>query len=192
MADDDSRYDRVAQTLSRRQALAGGATLLTAGGTLVWVGEPASAAVDIEGFTAENQSWQREQVSPVVNATIRWQYDAGNSVVTALRLRLSVGDTVVAEERLSTDRTVLDGQTDLSGRVTDSDSWATSDFDPDVASSVSREVAVTVEMAVLGQDDSVIVADSATDTAALTVEHPQQSQYTATVGGTATFEAADN
>ena len=191
MADDNSRFDRVAQSMTRRRALAGGATLLTAGGTLVWVSDPASAQVTIAEFTAESRQFDAEQVAPVVEATLAWDYDVGNRVVSAIRLRLTVDGTAVAEDTLTTDRTTLNGETTLSGSVVDSEAWSAADFAPDVAASVTRSLTVGIELAVLDDRGEAIVSDRATDTAELTVSHPQDSEYTAEIGGAATFHTPE-
>lgn len=181
------RIDSAAQHVTRRRAIAGGATLLTAGGTLVWVGDSASAAVTIDGWTVPDASFEAETVDPVVNADVKYRYDVGDASIRALALELLVGDHTVASDELVTDRTSLESTVTLSGPLTDSDAWSASDFDVAVGESVSRDVTVAVRFAVLDTNDSELVTDRAEDTSTVTITHPQDSTYSATVGGSASI-----
>lgn len=181
-----TRYDRAVSTLSRRQALAGGATLLTAGGTLVWVGQPASAAVSVEEWTVADATFEAEAVTPVVDATVQWSYDVGERAVAELFVGLSVDGETIASETLDTKRTVLDGDSALSGDVTDSSAWDQSDFEVGVGEAVTRTLTIGVTFEV--RDESgVIVADSDEDSAEVEVSHPQETKLLAEVGGSATI-----
>lgn len=186
----DRSHDRAASLLNRRAALASGAALLTAGGSLVLVGEPVSAAVDVDQLTVSDASFTAEEVSPVLDVEAGYEYDAGNSAVSALRFELAVDGTLIASDELVTDRTTLEGTTTLSGPITDSDAWAAADFSPAVANRVTREITVELSFGVLGSDDTELVSDSATDTAVIEVAHPQESKYVASVGGVGTIRTA--
>lgn len=188
---DDSRDDRAESYLNRRAALAGGAALLTAGGTLVFVGDPAHAAVSIDDLTVADETFTTESVDPVVDVTVGYSYDAGNAAVESLRFTLSIDGETVATDELVTDRTTLENETTLSGKVTNADAYAASDFAPDVASSVSQELTIGLTFEVLGTDGTVLVGDTASDTAVVTVSHPQESEYVATVGGSGTIRTPD-
>jgi hypothetical protein len=190
MTDDPERYDRAVSTLSRRQALVGGATLLTAGGTLVWVSDDAHAQVSVDELTIPDADFTSDSLDPVIDVTAAYDYDAGTQAVSRLDFALTVGGDVVAREELITDRTAISGETQLSGRVTDSDTWAVSDFSPDVAASVDRELTVGLTFAVVGTDDTVIVEDTASETVTVSVSHPQETKWTATVGGSGEVRTA--
>lgn len=183
MTDDDSRLDRAVSTLNRRQALAGGASLLTAGGTLVWVGDPASAQVTVDQFAVSDASFESDSVDPVVDVTAAYAYDVGTRPVNSLRFTLAVGDSEIASEELVTDESTLENTTTLSGRIADAAAWSLSDFAVDAGDSTEHTVSVTLGFAVLESDGSEIVSDSATDEATVAVTHPQDSAVTASVGG---------
>jgi hypothetical protein len=190
MANDRQRFDSAVSHLSRRQALAAGAALVTAGGSLVVVGEPASAQVSVEGLSVPDKSFTRESVEPVVDVTVSYNYDAGNRPVEQLRFGLTVGGTEVATEDLVTDRTTLSGETQLSGRVTDAEAWSATDFAPAVAEEAQHTLALGLSFAVVDTDGNTVVSDSASTEATVTVAHPQDSEYIAEVGGSGTIRAA--
>lgn len=190
MPDQQRRRDRVESHLTRRRALAGGAALLTAGGSLVFVGEPANAAVSVDSYSVSDAEFTKEQLDPILDVSIDYSYDAGNAVVGSLLFELVVGETVVATEELVTDATTLESTTELSGRIVDSDAWGLTDFSPEVASSVQRTVSTTIRFAVLDSNGDVIVEDSKSDDVLIAVSHPQQSEYIASVGGTGSVRTA--
>lgn len=191
MHDDHRRYDRAVAQLSRRRALAGGAALLTVGGTLVWVGsDTARADVTIGELTIPDESFESEGIDPVVDVTAKYDFDVGQAAVSELRFTLTVDGDTVATADLVTDATVLTGETDLSGRITDSEAWAIEDFAPGVAETVERTLTVGLAFAVVGSDGAAIVEDSVSEDVSVTVAHPQQSQYVASVGGTGTVRTA--
>jgi len=190
MAHDRQRFDSAVSHLSRRQALAAGAALVTAGGSLVVVGEPASAQVSVEGLSVPDESFTRESVEPVVDVAVSYNYDAGTRPVERLRFGLTVGGTEVATEDLVTDRTTLSGETHLSGRVTDAEAWTATDFAPAVAEEVQHTLALGLSFAVVDTDGNTVVSDSASTEATVTVAHPQDSEYIAEVGGSGTIRAA--
>jgi len=191
MHDESKRHDRAVSYLTRRRALAGGAALLTAGGTVVAVGDTASAAVTVSELSIADREFVSERVDPVLDVTAAFNYDAGTQPVQDLRFVLSVGGEEIASDELTTDRTTFTGDTTLSGRVTDSSAWSVSDFEPAVASSVSRSVTVGVTFEVLDGEGNVIVSDSAEDSGTVTVSHPQETQYVAEVGGSGSFRTAE-
>jgi hypothetical protein len=191
MHDDSKRYDRAVAQLSRRRALAGGAALLTAGGTLVWVGsDTARADVTLDKLTIPDADFESTGIDPVVDVTAKYDYDTGQAAVDKLRLTLTVGGDTVATEELVTEHTVLTGEADLSGRITDSEAWSDTDFAPAVAETVERTLTVGLTFAVVGTDGQAIVEDSVTEDVTVTVAHPQESQYVAAVGGTGTVRTA--
>jgi len=182
-----NRHDRAVSTLSRRQAIAGGVALLTTGGTLFLVSEPTSAQVSVEKLSIADKTFTSESARPVLDVTAAYDYDAGMSPVQSIRLALSVSGGEIDSLTLATSRTTLSGEETLAAPITDSSSWAVADFDPAVGESVSHEVSATLSFAVRDGDGNDIVSDSATDTAVVTVEHPQENTYTASVGGVGEF-----
>lgn len=178
---DSSQSDR---SMYRRTALAGGTALLAGGSLLAWVGQPATAAITLDSFDVSDAEFSAEEVRPVVDVTAQYRYDAGNSAVANLRFALAVDGTVIASDELTTDRTVFEGTTKLSGSLLESDGLDAENFQPDVADSVSQEVTVELRFEVLDAADEAIVENSATDTATIVVSHPQKSRYVAAVGGT--------
>jgi len=183
MTDTRSRYDRVVSTLSRRQAIAGGATLLTAGGTLVWVGGGASAQVSVESLDIADASFEAESIDPVVDIEASYRYDIGTQPIKRVELALSVGDTEVVTESLLTSRTTADGTESLQGRVADSDAWALADFAVAVGESVEHTLSVTLTMTVVDRSGETIISDKATDEVVVSVAHPQANKWTAGIGG---------
>jgi hypothetical protein len=170
--------------VSRRQALAGIGTVAAGAGGYVALGsQPTRAAVTVESFDVADAEFTAEQVDPVVAVDLSYSYDAGVAPVTNLRFELLVAETVVASDTLVTDTTTHDGTLSLRGSVTDAEAWSASDFSPDVAEQISHEVSVTVRFAVREQDGTVIVEDSKADTGTVVVDHPQESTYVASVGG---------
>jgi len=67
--------------------------------------------------------------------------------------------------------------------VTDAAGYAAEDFGPAVASSVSQSLDVSISFEVLDDAGKVLVSDSASDTLAVSVSHPQETKYQIAVGG---------
>lgn len=179
-----SRFDSVAQHYNRRRVVAGLATLAAGGAGLSALGHPARASVSIDSWTVPDASFEAEAVAPVADATIAYAFDVGSdTAVRALAFELLVDGHAVASDELVTETTSLENTTTLSGALTDSGAWSTSDFDVAVGESVAHDVTVAVRFAVVGTDESEIVTARAEDTATVTVAHPQQTEYTASVGG---------
>jgi len=179
--------------VSRRQALAGVGTLAAGGvGLAATLPDGARASVTVAEFFVADAEFEAETVDPVVDATVEYDYDAANSPVDALAFALVIDGTVVASDDLQTSRSTLSGETDLSGRVVDSDAWSASDFEPAVGESVSQTLSVTVTFDVVESDGSSIVSDEAGDSGAVVVSHPQDSAYVATVGGDAVIIDGDD
>jgi len=191
---DSQRFERDVPTPNRRQALAGLSAVAFAGSGVAYISDDsrANANVQMDGLSIPDAEFTAKKVEPKVRVTVGYDYDAAMEPVNALGFTLSVGGSVVAEDKLVTDRTTLKGDTELSGRVTDSEEWSSSDFAPEVASSVSRELTVGVTFDVLDSRDESIVGDTASTTAEVTVSHPQKSKYTATVGGQGEIVAPDS
>jgi hypothetical protein len=181
------RKDDIAEwtPVSRRQALAGIGTVATGAiGTAV-IAQPAGATVSVDEFTVKSNSFDAEQVDPIVTATIGYDYDVGTAPVADVRVSLSIDGTEVAQETMATNKTTYQSSVELSGRIADSGQWSVGHFEPSAGASVSREVSVTVRFAVRDSDGRVIKSATASDTAEVTVTHPESGQTYVTVGGSA-------
>lgn len=192
MEDVRSTYDAVAQHISRRRLVGAGAALAAGGGGLVYASDPTAAEVQIDGFSVPDETFERESLDPVLDVTAKYSYDAGMEPVAALRFAVSVDGTEIATDDLVTDAGLLDGDTTLSGPITDAEAWSSDDFAPDAGETVERQLSVTLSFEVLDSGDRVIVSDTATDTTTVTVENPNDAeQLTAAIGGSGTIRAAD-
>lgn len=179
--------------VSRRQALIGVGSLAAGATTYSVIGsDGARAEVTLGALDAQDGELTSDAADPVVDATILYRYDVGSAPIRSLCVGLTIAGDVVAERELSTTTSVLENDVELSGHVIDSDAFETSDFEPAVADSVNHEITVGVVFEAREGDDSVIVAAETSDTAELVVSHPQESEFVADVGGTATFADADN
>jgi len=164
--------------LTRRRAIGVVATVVGGGTGLAYAGsERGRAEVSVEEVDVSDATFEAPSVEPVVNATIAYAYRHDSP--TELVFELLVDDSVVAGESLRTNSVELENDTDLSGRVVDSAAWDASDFAVENGERIEREVTVGVRFAVV-ENSEVMAEDTATDTATVVVEHPNDS--TATVG----------
>lgn len=191
MSKERKRYDRVAQHMTRRRAIVGGATLLSAGGSLVWVVRPVSAAVSIDDFTVADKTFEAETVDPVVDVDVAYEFDATGAGVDELAFALTCDGDEIAADSLVTSAESLAETTTLSGHVTDASAWDAADFEPEVAGEVQHTVTLGLAFDVLDASDDRIVGDTAETEATIVVDHPQDSVYTASVGGDGTIRAAE-
>lgn len=192
MARETQRYDRVAQYLTRRQAVAGGATLLATGGTVIAFSDDARASVALDELAIPDASLTGEQVTPVADVDVRYAYDVGETAVGALRFALTVDGDPIASAELVTDRTTFKGTTDLAGAVTDASAWASDDFAPAVASSVEHTLSVGLSLTVVDPDGAELASATTTENVTVVVSHPQETQYSVRVGGDGEIRTADN
>lgn len=187
-ANNNSSDASIASQLTRRRAIVGGTSLLTAGGTLVWVGDPASAQaeVSVDSFAVSDATFETDALDPVVDVDVAFAYDVGTAPVASVELTLGIDGTTVTRDELVTDESVADATTTLSGRVADSAAWSLTDFAVDAGAEQTREITVALGLSVLESDGTVIASDEATDTAAIVVSNPADSTVTASVGGAGT------
>ena len=175
---DDWSVSNLNNGLSRRRALLGTASVGVGATALQLVaGQNARANVSVEDVSIADATFEAEAVDPVVDVEIAYAYAADS--VSELHIELLVDGDAVASESLRTGSEELENDTDLSGRVADADKWSASDVAVESGESITREIDVTVEFSVVDVD-RVVAADSATDTAEITVEHPNDDH--ATVG----------
>ena len=177
------KIDELTEQMSRRHVLAGTAALVTTGGTIVVVGEPARASVSVDELSVENAEFETEEVAPVLDVEIGYEYDVGDEPINALEFSLLVDGTEVSSDELITSRTTLEGDTTLSGSILDSDAWDQSDFRVGVGEEITREISITLEFRAVASDGAVLADDTAEDSASVIVTHPKESTITASVGG---------
>lgn len=172
---------RDSRIVTRRRAVAG--ALTTAGiGVVAFAPTPTRAQVSVDSFAVDDGTFTAESVTPVADVTLAYEYDVGSEAVSELRFALTIGGETVASESLTTQATALSGETTLAARLTESSAWADSDFVVGVGESVSHEVTVGVRFEVR-DSGGVLVSDEASDTATVTVSHPQENTWSASVGG---------
>jgi len=190
MSRETQRYDRVEQFLTRRKAIAGGATILATGGTVIALGSDARAEVALDALEIPNATLTGESVSPVADVDVAFSYDVGETAVGALRFALTVGGDTIASSELVTDRTTYEGTTDLAGPVTDSTAWTSDDFSPAVASSVTRTLSVGLSLTVVDPNGGELASATTNEEVSVVVEHPRDSKVTARVGGQGVIRTA--
>ena len=178
--------------LTRRRALGlvGGVIGAAGGGAaLVSTGSDAArAAVSVDSWNVADASFEASQVTAVADATLAYEYGGGDTV-TATRAELLVDETVVAHQESMTALGTDSGTVELAGRLTDSDAWSSSDFEASVGETVEREVTVGARFAVLG-DGQKLAADTASETATVTVSNPANGDLTVSMGGEVTIRTA--
>ena len=182
----DSNTERFGGAVSRRQLLTtGGAVGIGLLGGVSLLVRDARAAVSVDGLNVPDKSFEAEAIRPKVVVTAGYDYDVGSAVdVGSIALDLRVEETVVDSRTLSTDATALSNSEELRGEIAASEAWSESDFDVAIGESVTRDVGVSVWFGVLDPSGSAIVEAEASDTTAVTLQHPQENEYVATVGGT--------
>jgi hypothetical protein len=190
MTRNTQRYERVAQHLSRRRTLGAGAILFASGGMVALTPDPVSASVSVDSLTVPDHSFTSESIVPVCGVVAAYEYNAADRPIKHLALTLAIDGDTVAREELVTDRQALSGETQLSGRITDSEAWSATDFAPEVGATVERTLSVGLTLEVVDTNDSVVVSDSAEDQTTVTVSHPQKTEYVARVGGEGTIRTA--
>lgn len=169
--------------MTRRRALAGGATLLAGGGTLLVVSDGVAADVTVDSLDVPDESFEAEVIDPVLDVTAAYAYDVGAASVGSLVFEVGVDGGAIASDELMTDETALQNTTALSGPVLDSPAWDAAAFEPAVGETVENTLSVSLRFAVVDTDGGEIVADEATTDCLVAVSHPQESVYTAAVGG---------
>jgi len=171
-------------SVTRRGAIGAAATVVGGGTAIALVAsQEGRAAVSVESLKVDDATFESESVDPVIDATVGWAftYDAPHHV----RVELLVGGDVIAYEQLRTSSSELENETELTGRVVDSASFALSDFKVARGEIATIEVPVSVRFAVL-VDGEAVAEDTASQTAEVVVEHPQGDEY-ASVGGMASI-----
>ena len=179
----DSDWSIVTKHASRRRALAAMGTVVGGGTTLALVGiDGARAEVSVESFEVEDATFEASDVTPVIDATIGYEYRADH--VAELWIALLVGEEVVAEETLRTGSDELENTTDLSGRVLDSPQYSADDFDVDDGETTSVTVDAGVRFEVRDADGDVVASDESRDESTVEVVSPADGTH-ATIGGVA-------
>ena len=175
-------------SVTRRGAIGAAATVVGGGTAIALVAsQEGRAAVSVESLTVDDATFESASVDPVIDATVGWAfaYDAPHHV----RVGLLVDGEVIAYEQLRTSSTELENETELTGRVVDTASFALSDFEVARGESTTIEVPVSVRFAVL-VDGEAVAEDTANQTADVVVAHPQGDEY-ASVGGVASIRDSE-
>lgn len=182
----DTNDSSDSSTVTRRRVLATGASIIGAGSVGVYGvtrTENARASVDVESFQVSDVTFEAQSVTPVLDATIAYDYSVKNA--SEIFIGLEAGGEQIASETLRTDSSELQNTTELSGNVLDSPAFDQSDF----AVASGEETTVSVDVSVVFEvryDSNVVASDSASDTASVEVLSPESGAY-ATVGGSASF-----
>lgn len=170
--------------ISRRQAVGGIA--LTAAGSVAGIramSDPVAADVTVDTLTVPDASFEADAIAPAVDVTAAYSYDVGAQSVGDVRVALSVDGVEVASDTLRTDRSSLSGDTDLQGTVTDADGYTSADFAVDVGEDVQRTLDIGLTFTVRDPDGKTIVEATDSTTTVVSIAHPQESEWTAQVGG---------
>lgn len=191
--DYSEKIEELKSEMSRRHVLAGATALVTTGGALVVVGEPAkaSASVSVDSLTVSDATFERESVRPILDVTAAFEFDVGDEPVNALEFGLLVDGTEIASDELVTDAVAADGDTTLSGSVLESEQWSESNFTVGYGENVTNDLQITLEFRVVASDGAILAEDSAGDTASVNLSHPRESALIASVGGSGSIRSAD-
>lgn len=191
---DPRNSSEASSIMSRRRVVAavGTATITATSIGTYLSGRSEAASIQVDSLDVSSQSFEAESVSPVVDVDMQYSYDVGDKQVASVRVELLVGGQVVAYQNLQTQRSSLDADASLSAKLSKSDAWNSSDFTVDVGKSVEHSINVGVRLAVRDSTESVIVDAKASDTATLSITHPQKNEWTASVSATGTIRDASN
>jgi hypothetical protein len=170
--------------VSRRQALIGIGTLASGATTTAYLAtDRARADVAIGDLSVSDETFEAESIDPKLVVDVQYRYDASGASVDSVRFRLLVGGGVLDETQLSTSQESLEESTRLEGRLASLDAYASGDFAPEVGGSVTESFEATVAFDVLDADETPIASAEVTDTVTVSVSHPQENEYEASVGG---------
>lgn len=194
----DSDKTDTNRTLTRRRAVAtlAGASAVGLGvGAAALGSAPARAQVDSE-FTIPDATYEAADAAPTpiveADATVAYQVPRLEAVVVQLVAGRDSADTVLATERIETSVTEADTDVTLTGPLTDADAFAASDFAPAAESTTTVNATVGVTVEIVDSDDSVVAADTATDTLSIEVTNTAEAVEVAVSGtGSIRFEASD-
>ena len=176
-------------TISRRQSLLlGGSILLGSGSLYALTHIPTASALSVDSFDVTNNSFESETISPKVVVDLAYSFQT-SEVPEEVRLKLQVGNETVEQTYLNPDQNQVDDTIRLSGLVTDSSAWASSDFTVEPGETVTRELNVTILLDVVVNGE-VVTSDTKTDTATIELSHPDQITVTSSIGGTGEIQTA--
>lgn len=167
--------------LSRRAAV--GAIAAAVGGGTVLVattGDVEAAEVSVDELRVDDATFEAEQVDPVAEATVAYEYRYQGA--NQIRLWLGVDDSEFASVDLSTSTDTAEGTETLTGRVVDASAYSLGAFATEPGETISRDVSFTVGIEVL-ENGTVTVSDEATRTATIEVTNPDDGEPYARIGG---------
>lgn len=167
--------------LSRRAAV--GAIAAAVGGGTVLVattGDATAAEVSVDELRVDDATFKAEQVDPVAEATVAYEYRYAGA--NEVRLWLGVDGSELASVDLSTSTDTADGTETLTGRVVDASAFSLGAFATEPGETISREVTFSVGLEIL-ENGTVTVSDEATQTATIEVTNPDDGEPYARIGG---------
>lgn len=167
--------------LSRRAAV--GAIAAAVGGGTVLVattGDVEAAEVSVDELRVDDATFEAEQVDPVAEATVAYEYRYQGA--NQIRLWLGVDDSELASVDLSTSTDTAEGTETLTGRVVDASAYSLGAFATEQGETISRDVAFTVGIDVL-ENGTVTVSDETSQTATIEVTNPDDGEPYARIGG---------
>jgi len=176
-------------SISRRQSLLLGGSILAGGGSLFALTHiPTASALSVDSFDVTNNSFESETISPKVVVDLAYSFQT-SEVPEEVRLKLQVGNETVEQTYLNPDQSQVNDTIRLTGLVTDSSAWASSDFTVEPGETVTRQlnVAILLDVVVNGE---VVTSDTKTDTTTIELSHPDQITVTSSIGGSGEIQAA--
>jgi hypothetical protein len=169
------------EQLSRRAAV--GAIAAAVGGGTVLVattGDAEAAEVSVDELRVDDATFEAEQVDPVAEATVAYEYRYQGA--NQIRLWLGVDDSELASVDLSTSTDTAEGTETLTGRVVDASTYSLGAFATEPGETISRDVSFTVGIEVL-ENGTVTVSDETSQTATIEVTNPDDGEPYARIGG---------
>lgn len=176
-------------SISRRQSLLLGGSILAGSGSLFALTHiPTASALSVDSFDVTNNSFESETISPKVVVDLAYSFQT-SEVPEEVRLKLQVDNETVEQTYLNPDQSQVNDTIRLTGLVTDSSAWASSDFTVEPGETVTRQLNVTILLDVVVNGE-VVTSDTKTDTTTIELSHPDQITVTSSIGGSGEIQAA--
>jgi len=176
-------------SFSRRQSLLLGGSILFGSGSLYELTHiPTASALSVDFFDVTNNSFESETINPKVVVDLAYSFQT-SEVPEEVRLKLQVGNETVEQTYLNPDQNQVDETIRISGLVTDSSAWASSDFTVEPGETITRELNITILLDVVVNGE-VVTSDTKTDTATVELSHPDQITVTSSIGGSGEIQSA--
>lgn len=182
MSNDSSSL--IAQHTNRRRVILAMGSTAVGGGILARAASQPAAAVSVDSLEVPDAEFEAEAVEPELEATVAYEYSVPSA--TDVTVWLGVGDDRLSSTDLFTSSPEASNDVSLSAALLDSSAFEAADFEVGVGESTTVDVPVTVGVDVY-DGDSVVAKADASETAVVTVQHPDEETATASVGGTVTI-----